>query len=210
MTWMAKLLEESAGRHSQLCPRQVLGVRMGALACQVLGLDVPNTDKHLVTIVETDGCAADGVSAATGCTVGNRRLRVLDFGKIAATFVDMKSDKAIRIVPRHGIRALAQRQVQEVDSRWHAQLKAYQVMPDQELLAVQSVTLSISLEELLSKPDYRVNCEACGEEIINEREVLLEGTLLCRACAGQSYYRFTEENSTQLIREQPDEGSTGG
>ena len=79
---MAQLLEQCAVRHSRLCPRQVLGVRMGLLAGKVLGLDVPNAGNNLLTLVETDGCAADGVSAATGCTVGNRRLRVLDFGKV--------------------------------------------------------------------------------------------------------------------------------
>ena len=71
-------------------------------------------------------------------------------------------------------------------------------MPDEDLLAVQMVKLSISLEKLLSKPGYRVNCEACSEEIINEREVVIEGPILCRACAGQSYYRLARQDSTQL------------
>ncbi len=192
MVPMAQLLEQSAARHSHLCPRQVLGIRMGLLAGRVLGLDVPNAERRFVTLMETDGCAADGVSVATGCTVGNRRLRVLDFGKVAATFVDTKCAEAIRIVPRNCIRAEAQREVPDAESRWHAQLQAYQIMPDADLLAVQLVKLSISLEKLLSKPGHRVNCEACGEEIINEREVVLEGTLLCRACAGQSYYRLAD------------------
>lgn len=187
-TLTVQLLEQSAARHAHLCPRQVLGVRMGLFAGRVLGLEVPNADKRLLALMETDGCAADGVSIATGCTVGNRRLRVLDYGKVAATFVDMKNDMAIRVVPRKDVRELAQRRVPDAKSRWHAQLKAYQVMSDADLLAVREVRLSISLEQLLSKPGYRVNCEVCGEEIINEREVLWEGTVLCLACAGQSYY----------------------
>ncbi len=198
MNPMAQLMEQSAARHSQLCPRQVLGVRMGLLAGRVLGLDVPDVDRRLVTMMETDGCAADGVSAATGCTVGNRRLRILDFGKVAATFVDMKGDQAIRIVPRPGIRVAAQQLAPDTESRWHAQLQAYQVMPDGDLLAVQVVKLNVSLEELLSKPAYRVNCEACGEEIINQREVVMGGRMLCRACAGQSYYRLAGQDGTQL------------
>ncbi len=199
MASMAQLLEQSATRHTNLCPRQVLGVRMGLLAGQVLGLKVPSTGKHLITLVETDGCAADGVSAATGCTVGNRRLRIVDFGKVAATFVDMRCDQAIRIVPRHGIRGVAQKQVPDAESRWHAQLKAYQLMSNTHLLAVKRVRLSISLEKLLSKPGFRVMCDACGEEVLNEREVVLEGAILCRACAGQSYYRLTGQESPQLL-----------
>ena len=199
MASLAQLLEQSASRHTKLCPRQVLGVRMGLLAGQVLGLNVPNAGKRLISLIETDGCAADGVSAATGCTVGNRRLRIIDFGKVAAVFVDMRCDQAIRIIPRQGIRAAAQRQVPGAKSRWHAQLEAYQLMSDTDLLAVEQVRLSISLEELLSKPGIRVICDACGEEVLNEREVVLEGAILCRSCAGQSYYHSTEQERPQLL-----------
>ena len=199
MIKLEQLLERSAAWHSHLCPRQVLGVRMGLLAGRVLGLDIPNTDKRLLTVAETDGCAADGLSVATGCTVGNRRLRVLDYGKVAATFVDMGLDTAIRIAPRNGIREAALRHSPQAESRWNAQLNAYQAMPDLNLLTVQQVKLSISLEKLLSKPGYRINCEACGEEIINEREVTLGGTVLCRSCAGQSYYQLAEEDRTQSL-----------
>jgi len=199
MTQMEQLLERTAAWHSHLCPRQVLGVRMGLLAGRVLGLDVPNADRRLLTLAETDGCATDGLSAATGCSVGNRLLRVLDFGKVAATFVDLRCDKAYRIAPRSGIRAAAQRMVPDAESSWQAQLKAYQVMPDLDLLTVQQVELSISLEKLLSKPGYRINCEACGEEIINEREVTLGGTVLCRACFGQSYYQLAEQDRAQSL-----------
>ena len=200
MSKMEQLLERSAAWHSHLCPRQVLGVRMGLLAGRVLGLQVPNANRHLLTVAETDGCAADGLAVATGCTVGNRRLRVLDYGKVAATFVDMQGDdNAIRITPRNGVRTAALRLNPEAGSSWQAQLTAYQVMPDQDLLIVQPVELSISFEKLLSKPGYRVNCETCGEEIINEREVTHEGTVLCRACAGQSYYQLAESDCFKVL-----------
>jgi formylmethanofuran dehydrogenase subunit E len=207
---MAQLLEQSATRHTNLCPRQVLGVRMGLLAGQVLGLNVPNADKRLISLVETDGCAADGVSAATGCTVGNRRLRIVDFGKVAATFVDMRCDQAIRIIPRRGIREVAQRQVPDAENRWHAQLKAYQSMSNTDLMTVTRVRLSISLEKLLSKPGFRVMCDTCGEEVLNQREVVLEGAILCRACAGQSYYRATGQERSQLLWQGQSEDSVVG
>lgn len=162
---------------------------MGLLAGRILGVAVPRSDKRLLTFVETDGCAADGLSVATGCTVGGRTLRVVDFGKVAATFVDVEVDRAIRIAPQDGIRDVAQALAPHAGSPWHSQLEAYKVMLDSELLAVQQVMLTVSLEKLLSKPGVRVNCEICNEELINEREMVIEGTVLCRSCAGYAYYR---------------------
>lgn len=184
-----ELLRTSAALHQHLCPRQVLGVRMGLLGGDWLGLEVPRPDKRLLSLVETDGCAADGLAVATGCRVGRRTLRVIDFGKVAATLVDTHTGRAVRVVPRAGVRERAWTYAPEATSRWQAQLLGYQRMPESELLVVQEVALIFSLEKLLSKDGYRVNCQICGEEIINEREVLRDGLTVCRACAGQRYYR---------------------
>ncbi len=142
-----------------------------------------------MTIVETDGCGADGVAIATGCYVGRRTLRVVDFGKMAATFVHTQTGAAIRIVPRSDSRRLARTYAPDARSRWHAYLHAYQIMPDDLLLSAQEVTLTQSIAEILSKPSARVTCEHCGEEILNEREVRENDRLLCRSCAGAAYYR---------------------
>jgi formylmethanofuran dehydrogenase subunit E len=162
---------------------------MGLHGGAALGLDVPRTDKRLLVFVETDGCGTDGVSVATGCWVGRRTLRVLDYGKLAATFVDTRTGQAVRVVPRPGIRQSAWRYAPDARDRWTAQLEGYQLMPEQELLLAQPVTLTVSLEKLISQPGLRVTCEACGEEILNEREVIHEEMVLCRACAGEAYYR---------------------
>ena len=198
MLLLTQLLDQSASRHNHLCPRQVLGMRMALLAIRMLELDSKDGFKRLLTISETDGCAADGLSIATECTVGNRRLRILDFGKVAATFVGLDCDYSIRISPARNIRSAALEWAPQSKNRWHAQLQAYQIMPDEELLVVQWVKLSISLEKLLSKPGYRVNCQMCGEEIINQREVLQSEMILCQACAGQSYYQLCEINAAAL------------
>src|SRR5512142_1649492 len=97
---LASLLEESASLHHHLCPRQVLGVRMGMLAGEILGLDLPQKDKRLLAIAETDGCAVDGISVSTGCWVGRRTLRIEDYGKVAATCVDTATGRAVRIWPQ--------------------------------------------------------------------------------------------------------------
>jgi formylmethanofuran dehydrogenase subunit E len=168
---------------------------MGLAAGRWLGLDVPQSDKRLLTLVETDGCLIDGLAVATGCHVGRRSMVVYDFGKVAATFIDTQSGRAVRIVPSRLSRKLAKSYAPEAESRWHAYLLGYQRMPDEELLTIQEVFLDISLAEILSKDGYRVNCDICGEEIINEREVRREGLTLCRPCAGERYYRLPGEVS---------------
>jgi formylmethanofuran dehydrogenase subunit E len=190
MKSLDELLETSAALHRHLCPRQVLGARMGILGAQTLGLAAPREDKRLLTFVETDGCAADAISVATGCRVGARTLRVIDFGKVAATFVDVKTEQAVRVVPRLSVRERARAYAPDATSRWQAQLLGYQRMPEAELLEVQPVALAFSLAKLLSKAGQRATCQHCGEEVINEREVVRDGVTLCRACAGQAYYRL--------------------
>jgi formylmethanofuran dehydrogenase subunit E len=192
------ILDQSAARHSHLCPRQVLGARIGLAGAAALNLDVPRNDtrasspsagKRLLIIIETDGCFADGIEAATGCTIGHRTLRVEDFGKVAATFVDVKTGQAVRVAPRLDVRERAYACASNERRHYFAQLKAYQVLPDHELLSIQRVQLTTPVEAIVSRPGVRVNCDICGEEIINGREVEHAGMRLCRSCAGQGYYR---------------------
>ena len=185
---LGELLEASAALHHHLCPRQVLGVRIGVLAGEVLGLDLPQTDKRLLTIAETDGCAADGISVATGCWVGRRTLRIEDYGKVAATFVDTRTEQAVRIVPRADCRDVARAYARRARNRWEMQLLGYQRMPAYELLRVQEVRLAQSLEAIVSLPGRKALCQVCGEEIINDRQIVHEESTLCRACAGEAYY----------------------
>jgi formylmethanofuran dehydrogenase subunit E len=207
-------LEACAAHHHHLCPRQVLGVRIGLAGAAGLGLPVPPLDKRqlcfnssvndrlrpqfteirktqskrLLVIVESDGCFVDGVSVVTGCTVGHRTLRVEDYGKIAATFVDVDTEQALRLAPRLDVRQRAWAYAPEESRRYFAQLQAYQVMPDEELLMVEEVRLATPVSALVGRPGVRVNCAACGEEIINQREILIDGVTLCQACAGPAYY----------------------
>ena len=193
------ILEISSSLHRHLCPRQVLGARIGLYGLHLLGLhpaeaDTPydNPRKRLLTIVETDGCGADGLSAATNCWVGRRTLRVMDFGKVAGTLVDTRSGQAIRIAPSPGIRQLARETAADARSRWHAYLEAYRYLPDGELLEATEVALTESIESILSRPRARAYCEICGEEIMNDRERQVDGRVICRGCAGEAYYRPLE------------------
>ncbi|MFC1465425.1 MAG: FmdE family protein [Candidatus Brachytrichaceae bacterium NZ_4S206] len=176
--------------HNHICPRQILGLRMGELAGRLLDVPLPQRDKRLFVFVETDGCFADGVMVATGCSLGHRTLRLMDQGKVAATFVDTRGDSysGLRIWPRPTIRQQARVWCPDLSSRWHAQLEAYQRMPDDELLAWARVELLVSVKRLISRPGVRVTCDRCGEEIINERERWVDGARLCPHCAGEAYF----------------------
>ncbi len=183
------LLEQSGALHRHVCPRQVLGVRMGLLGGECLGLDVPQPfeSKRILTIVETDGCFADGISVAANCWVGRRTLRVEDYGKVAATFIDTFTGRAVRVHPHPQARERARRLAPDATSRWHAQLLGYQRLATEELLIATPVALTLSLDKLVSRAGYRVTCARCGEEVINEREVVRDGVVLCRPCAAGGY-----------------------
>ncbi len=191
MQALDELLKHSASRHSHLCPRQVLGVRMALTGAQALGLDLPRKDKNLLVIAETDGCFLDGLEVAAGVSPGRRTLRIEDYGKIAATFVDVKTAEAIRLAPRLDVRARALAYAPNESRHYFAQLAGYQVMPEEELFSMTPVVLSRSVEGLISRPGVRTNCVACGEEIINEREVMIGGQVHCVSCAHGGYCAST-------------------
>ncbi len=184
------LLKQSSARHDHLCPRQVLGVRMGLAGLAAIGLEAPMPHKAALVFIETDGCFADGIEVASGASVGHRTMRVTDLGKTAATFANIATGMAIRLAPRLDIRVRALAYAPDVKTKYYAQLKGYQLMPETELFSFQAVDLEPSLKFVLSRPGLRVKCARCGEEIINERQVLVNGVVLCAFCAGRGYYRL--------------------
>jgi formylmethanofuran dehydrogenase subunit E len=196
------LLEKSSQHHSHLCPRQILGVRIGLAGMNALGAKANHgSNKRLLIILETDGCFADGVIAATNCTVGHRTLRVEDYGKAAATFVDTKTGKAVRVAPALDIRQQACACCPEESRHYFAQMEGYRIMPDEKLVTITEVQLVTPIEHIISRPGVRVDCASCGEEIMNEREILVDGQPLCRACAGASYYQMPVELSVFALND---------
>ncbi len=192
-----ELLNRSAALHHHLCPRQVIGVRMGMLAEKLLGIELPQEGKRVYAIVETDGCFCDGVSVATNCWIGRRTMRVEDYGKVAVTFIDTGSEEgfvdeskvsAWRIRPHPNSREVGARYAPETETGWEAMLLGYQLAPDEELLQWRPVALTISIAELISRPGLVAICERCGEEIMNAREIIIDGQTLCRSCADDAYY----------------------
>lgn len=164
---------------------------MAFYAGELLGIELPRTDRRVFAFVETDGCFADSVSVATGCWLGHRTLRLVDHGKVAATLTDTTTGRSVRVWPHPQARVRALDHAADARDRWHAQLRGYQVMPAADLLCTARVTLEIDLRALRSRPGTRVRCAECAEEVINERELVRGGAPLCRGCAGETYYRVS-------------------
>ncbi len=184
-------LRDAEQAHGHLCAGQVLGVRMAMLGLEKLGIDDPygKERKRLVTFVEIDRCATDAIGVVTGCRLGKRALKFRDWGKMAATFVDLESGKAIRIAAKESSKQLARTMHPEIESKNQQQMLAYREMRDDELFATQWVKVELSPEEFPGYKGERIVCAECGEGINFRREVHREGRVLCRACAGERYYK---------------------
>lgn len=185
---LESLLLQTASLHRHLCPRQVLGVRLGMYAAHIFPGTMPQTKKRMLAMVETDGCFADGVSVATGCSMGHRTMRLADEGKIAATFIDTRDGRATRIYALPGLRTRALANAPGAPNRWQAYLEVYQQLAAEEMFGQTEVRLNFDVAAVIGKPGTRAVCAHCGEEILNQRERLQQGQTLCRSCAGESYW----------------------
>ena len=190
MKTLEQYLNDAATAHGHLCAGQVLGVRLAMLGLKKLGVEDPQgkDSKRLVTFVEIDRCATDAVMVVTGCRLGKRALKFRDWGKVAATFVDLESGKAVRVAARESSKALARSLHPEIADKNRQQMQAYQEMTDEQLFQTQWVHVELPPEEFPGYKGERVVCSQCGEGINFRREVRLGAKVLCRACAGQRYY----------------------
>jgi len=183
-------LREAEKAHGHLCAGQVLGVRLAMLGLEKLGIEDPRGKdrKRLVTFVEIDRCATDAIAVVTGCRLGKRALKFRDWGKMAATFVDVSTGKAIRIAAKESSKALARTMHPEIESKNQQQMLAYREMPEDDLFTKQWVKVELPAEEFPGYKGERIVCAECSEGINFRREVLRDGRVLCRACAGEKYY----------------------
>jgi len=183
-------LREAEQAHGHLCAGQVLGVRLAMLGLEKLGIDDPRGKdrKRLVTFVEIDRCATDAVAVVTGCRLGKRALKFRDWRKVAATFVDVDTGKAIRIAAKESSKVLARQMHPEIADKNQQQMLAYREISDDDLFTTQWVRVELPPEEFPGYKGNRVVCGICGEGINFRRELHREGKVLCRSCAGESYF----------------------
>jgi formylmethanofuran dehydrogenase subunit E len=208
-----ELLSEAERAHGHLCAGQVLGVRMAMLGLRLLDLPDPRGDrdarKRLVTIVEIDRCATDAIAVVTACRLGKRALKFRDWGKMAATFVDLgvgaalkppqpdfSGSRAVRIAALESSKERAADLYPQMHKN-EAQMRTYRELPDEELFATQWVRVPLTASEMPGFKAARIACAKCGEGISFTREIVTkDGQILCQPCAdvAQQYWQPLSEN----------------
>jgi len=189
MKSLAEYLDLAAQTHGHLCAGQVLGVRLAMLGLRELGIEDPIAErKRLVTYVEIDRCVTDAVALVANCRLGKRALKFRDWGKVAATFVDLQTGRAIRVAARESSKQAARAMFPELEKE-AGQQKAYTALSDEMLFEKQWVKVDVQPEDLPGFKGPRVICAECGEGINFKREVIMDGRAVCRSCAGERYYQ---------------------
>jgi formylmethanofuran dehydrogenase subunit E len=184
------LLDESVKIHGHLCPGQVLGVKMSMLGLREAGIEEPKGKdrKNIIVFVEMDRCATDAVQSVTGCSLGHRTMKFMDYGKMAATFVNLKTNKAVRVIAKEDARDKAKEYFPDIENKYAAQLEAYKIMSDAELFDIMDVRVNMKAEDMPGRPMKRIVCDMCGEYVQDMRDVQKDGKNLCRPCAEGGYY----------------------
>lgn len=185
------LLKGSAAAHGHLCPGQVIGVRMAMLGCDLIGLDNPSVlpqIKSLIVYVEIDRCATDAIAYVTGVRLGRRSLKFVDNGIMAATFVNLDTGKAFRVRSREASRKLVENYAPGIEDKHRQQLEAYQKMPQDVLFEITQVSVDIPLNDMPGPTRFKAECQNCGVVVRDKKEVYKNGKILCRICAGDSYF----------------------
>jgi formylmethanofuran dehydrogenase subunit E len=203
------LLKSSAAAHGHLCPGQVVGVRMAMLGCRLIGLDEPRRNdqiKRLIIYVEMDRCTSDAVAHVTGVKLGRRSLKFKDYGIMAATFVNLETGKAFRVISTEEARILVDAYAPGIAGKARRQLAAYRCMPDSVLFRVQQVKVKIDDCDLPGPTRYKVVCSRCGQVVRDRREVIKHGAILCRPCAEGTYFSEAREITWPNMNWTPDTG----
>ena len=188
------LLDKAVSFHGHLCGGQVIGVRMAMAGLRELGIKDPKSreGRDLVIFIEIDRCATDAIISVTGRTPGRRGIKMVDYGKMAATFIDISSDRAVRISVKgdsnQKVDRIAETSFPEKDDK-HANIAALMEITENDLFRIQKVAVKLNTQDLPGKPLSSVTCQGCGETVKDMREVTLAGKILCRPCAlGNDYY----------------------
>jgi formylmethanofuran dehydrogenase subunit E len=181
-----ELLEKYELAHGNLCPGALLGIRMAVLGCRQVGIEDPRgvDSKNLIVWIEIDRWLADAVELVTGARLGNRTVKFLDYGKVAATFLNVQTGKAVRLVALESSRRLADQRSSEIEDKRIRQMRTYREAADEELFGVGDVDVRLAEMDAPGHPRSRVICADCGEGVNDGREVSLDdGRKICRPCS---------------------------
>jgi formylmethanofuran dehydrogenase subunit E len=191
-----ELLAGSVAAHGHLCPGQIVGVRMGLLGLRLLGFEAPPTYpqlKRLIVFIEMDRCTGDAVAYVTNAKLGRRSLKFVDYGIMAASFVNLESGRVFRVISTEESRDLALSYAPPAADKRAAQLAAYRIMPDSVLFRVQEVQVGLTPFDLPGPTRRKVACVQCGQVVRDNREVVKDGLPYCRPCANGGYFTAARE-----------------
>lgn len=191
------LLKESVSAHGHLCAGQVIGVRMAMLGCRLIGIENPKDErfrKKIIVFVEIDRCATDAITSVTGCQLGKRTLKFKDFGINAATFVNLDTHVAYRVISTESSREHAHKYTPAETSLKQQQLIGYQTMPDHLLFDVQQVEVSLPDGDMPGPPRHHAICDRCGQMVRDGKEIHLGHEVVCRPCSDKSYFKVIDGN----------------
>ncbi len=190
MNSFEELLEESTRVHGHICAGQVIGVRMCILALGLIEIEDPKgiDRKKIYVLVEIDRCATDAIQSVTGCSLGKRSMKWLDYGVMAATFVNLETGSAVRVTALEEARETSKKYCADITDKYQRQLAAYKIMDQEELFRVERVEVTIPEENMPGRPLKRVQCELCNDWVQDKRDLVLEGKVLCQQCATSRYY----------------------
>jgi formylmethanofuran dehydrogenase subunit E len=170
---------KAADYHGHACAGIALGTKMTLAAMRYLGFDPSPKNKNLMVFVEVSRCMTDAVQAISCCTLGHRTLRFIDYGKFAASFVDLESGKAVRATVRESFDSSGP--IEEVAAK-------ISQMADSDLVILEDVKIDIAADDLPGHSHKKAFCQVCGERVMDGRDVTRDSQTLCRACAGVRYY----------------------
>ncbi len=190
MRSMREYEQLAVAAHGHLCAGQILGLRMAIYAMELLAIDDPEgrDRKRVLTYVEIDRCATDAIPVVTSCRLGKRALKFRDFGKMAATFCDLRDGRAVRVAARESAKTRAAELFPAIENKNAQQMEAYRTMSADELFDTQWVRVSYAAEDFPGYKGAPRSCAECGESISFERHVIRGNKTLCRSCAGECYY----------------------
>jgi len=185
------LVAASSRTHGHLCPGQVIGVRMAILGLGLLGYPCPlpyPEIKNIVGVVEVERCLADAVATASGLRFGRGSLKLIDLGLLAASFGEISSGRAVRVLSKDQAREMAAEYAPNASSPQQAQIDAYMVMPNDELFEVSWIKLNLPASKMPGARPEKVACDKCGVLVRSGQARIRQGRALCPVCAGDAYF----------------------
>jgi len=206
------LLSQSALVHSHIYSGQVIGVRMAMLGCRLIGLDKPQSRaqiKKLIVYIELDRCAGDAVAHVTGAKLGRRSLKFMDYGIMAATFLNLEARKAFRVISTEDARDLAEVYAPGIAHKSTRQLTAYKIMPDSVLFRVQSVRIDLKDYDMPGPTRKKTACSRCGQMIRDHREIMIDSKPVCRPCTGNVYFSNPRDITWEQMNQVPENRESG-